>query len=143
MNLNNSNFNNLNNKNNNNNRTLTKGQQILKERHEKEVKDFVVKISVFLFAFVCVLCAAYTYMAPKSAVISSDGTISKRQYKLIENGMTYPEVVDIIGREGTKTISNKTIVLNETYEWKNQNGSRMNVNFQEGKVIAKGQSRLK
>ena len=61
----------------------------------------------------------------------------------VEEGMTYAQVVEIVGAEGTETgqstLAGTTTVL---YQWANPDSSNMSATFQNGVLIGKTQSRL-
>jgi hypothetical protein len=70
--------------------------------------------------------------------------VTMEEFKKIKNGMTYEEVVKIIGFEGTEMSSTeiggiKTIM----YSWQNDDGSNMNAMFQNNKLNTKAQFGLK
>jgi len=73
------------------------------------------------------------------------------EYNQIENGMSYRQVVGIIGAEGEEMSRNKiegvpgVVETTETvmYQWKNNNGSNMNAMFQNDKLMQKAQFGLK
>ena len=60
------------------------------------------------------------------------------EYESIEYGLTYKEVVEIMGAEGkvnaTNTRGPPTIT---TYDWVNDNGDRANITFSSGRVTVK------
>lgn len=72
-------------------------------------------------------------------------------YQRIQNGMSYSQVVAIIGAEGEEMSRNKmdgvpgVMASIETvmYQWVNSNGSNMNAMFQNNKLIQKAQFGLK
>ncbi len=73
------------------------------------------------------------------------------EYKRIKNGMSYSEVVQIIGDEGEEMSRNKMdgvpgvmeSIETVMYQWVNNNGSNMNAIFQNNKLIQKAQFGLK
>ena len=73
------------------------------------------------------------------------------EYKQIKNGMSYRQVVKIIGAEGEEISSNKMdgvpgvmkSLVTVMYQWVNNNGSNMNAMFQNDKLIQKAQLGLK
>ncbi|MFD1424671.1 DUF3862 domain-containing protein [Laceyella tengchongensis] len=80
---------------------------------------------------------------PEPAVKEND-EVTMEEFKKIKNGMTYEEVVKIIGFEGTEMSSTeiggiKTIM----YSWQNDDGSNMNAMFQNNKLNTKAQFGLK
>ena len=80
---------------------------------------------------------------PEPAVKEND-EVTMEEFNKIKNGMTYEEVVKIIGFEGTEMSSSeiggiKTIM----YSWQNDDGSNMNAMFQNNKLNTKAQFGLK
>lgn len=73
------------------------------------------------------------------------------EYKQIKNGMSYNNVVSVIGAEGEEMSRNKmdgvpgVMASIETimYQWVNKNGSNMNAMFQNDKLMQKAQFGLK
>lgn len=72
-----------------------------------------------------------------------DTIVTKEEFDAVESGMTYEEVVEIIGFEGELNsqadIGMGSKYITEIYSWSNLFGSNMNVTFQGGKVISKAQ----
>lgn len=75
---------------------------------------------------------------------STDVTITKAAYKKIKPGMTYQDVVKIVGGEGELTSSSKVAgYTTKTYTWYGSDlGSNAEVTFQNGKVQSKAQAGL-
>ena len=82
-------------------------------------------------------------------IIASEGTISLEEFNKIEIGMTYEQVCNIIGGEGTL---NSALDLEigdeyktELYSWTGDGaiGANANITFQGGKVMSKAQFGLK
>lgn len=82
-------------------------------------------------------------------VIDSEASISLEEFNKIETGMTYEEVCDIVGGEGTLGSSVDIGVgaeyKTDIYQWTGDGsiGANANVTFQGGKVISKAQIGLK
>ncbi|SIT08062.1 DUF3862 domain-containing protein [Kroppenstedtia eburnea] len=81
---------------------------------------------------------------PKKEEPKKDNEVTKAEYDQIKNGMSYQEVVNIIGFEGEENSQNeiggtKTIM----YTWMNPDGSNMNAMFQNDKLVQKAQFGLK
>ncbi len=81
---------------------------------------------------------------PKASEQSAGVTMAN--FNRLETGMTYSQVVEILGKEGEELSSNdiagyKTVM----YKWDGEAGwgSNMNVMFQNGKLISKSQFGLK
>lgn len=79
--------------------------------------------------------------------LSSAPTISLSQYNQIQPGMSYSQVVAIIGTSGTEMSSNRIegvpgvmeSIETVMYSWQNEDGSNMNAMFQNGSLISKAQ----
>lgn len=89
----------------------------------------------------------YTAVVP-SATAKPDTTISMSEFERIETGMTYDEVVEIVGTDGELSTSVDMFgsdLKTEMYIWHGNGvtGSNANVTFQGGKVVAKSQVGLK
>lgn len=81
-----------------------------------------------------------------ATTIKKEEKLNLEKFNKIETGMTYKQVVEIIGEEGTvlseAEIANiKTVI----YSWYGEGniGANANVTFQNGKVTAKAQFGLK
>lgn len=80
--------------------------------------------------------------SPGSTDSGSGLTMDK--YNQIKNGMSYQEVKDIIGREGTQTMSSGEGKYKvESYKWEGDNYQFISVVFMGGKVNSKVQANLK
>ncbi|HSU17650.1 MAG TPA: DUF3862 domain-containing protein [Longimicrobium sp.] len=66
--------------------------------------------------------------------------VTAAEFAMIQDGMTYQQVVGIIGAPGDQ-LSASSIAGYRTvmYSWTNSNGSNMNAMFQNGKLIQKAQ----
>lgn len=89
----------------------------------------------------------YTASSP-NATAKPDTTISMSEFERIETGMTYDEVVEIVGTDGELSTSVDMFgseLKTEMYVWRGNGsiGSNANVTFQGGTVIAKSQVGLK
>lgn len=77
--------------------------------------------------------------------ISRNITIEK--YNKISTGMSYQEVVSVMGEPGKEMASTSTpavpgimpSISHSIYGWQNSDGSNMSVQFQNGKSIGKAQ----
>lgn len=77
--------------------------------------------------------------------------VTKIEYIQIRHGMSYSEVVSIIGSRGEETASNRMegvpgvmeSVYTVMYSWQNRDGSNMNAMFQNDKLVNKAQFGLK
>ena len=91
----------------------------------------------------------YSSLRPPPSIATQRKIITVSQFKQIQHGMTYDEVVGIIGIEGILEGTSKVqddfgnVVHLETYSWKNGSfGGFMDVTFQNGRVGMKTQHRL-
>lgn len=81
----------------------------------------------------------------------SQPTVSLREYQQIANGMSYSDVIQIIGAPGTESSRNHMdgvpgVMLSidtVSYDWINSDGSNMNAMFQNGSLVQKAQFGLK
>ena len=98
-----------------------------------------------------VAAAAVPATAPEAAPVAPPehrhglfgGHLSWRKYEQITDGMSYQQVVDIIGREGNEMSSagegsDRSVV----FSWENFSGSNAIITFQGDAVVAKAQSGL-
>jgi hypothetical protein len=71
-------------------------------------------------------------------------SVTKAMYEAIQTGMTYAEVVRIIGRSGEEMsrveLGGHVTVM---YMWQNGDGGNMNVMIQNGQVVSKAQFGLR
>jgi hypothetical protein len=73
--------------------------------------------------------------------------LTLKKYNRIQTGMSYTEVTNIIGYDGTEMSRNKmdaipgfsNEVITIMYMWQNNNGSNMNAIFQNDKLVQKAQ----
>ena len=123
----------------------------------KDQRNFFVKHKVITFLLIVIILGVIVGASgngnQSDNIVSTGTTTVQKQEKLnlekfnkIETGMTYNQVVEIIGEEGTvlseTEIANiKTII----YSWYGEGsiGANANVTFQNGKVTAKAQFGLK
>ena len=106
---------------------------------------------IFSFIIICIGVAAAIGTNDRiqkdvSGVSDESEYITMEEYKKIENGMTYEEVVEIVGSEGelsaNSSVSGYTTSI---YTWYGNGvaGSNANVTFQNGKATGKAQVGLK
>lgn len=71
-------------------------------------------------------------------------TITLAQFNQIQNGMTYQQVVQIIGRQGTVISENNIVDIHTImYQWEAGFMANMNAMFQNDKLMQKAQFGLK
>lgn len=92
------------------------------------------------FLFSIVLCL----MLLSQPVLAATG-VTMSGFKQLQNGMTYSEVVEILGQEGEELSSGKIgDIETAIYTWKaGFLGANMNAMFQDNKLITKAQIGLK
>lgn len=121
----------------------------------KDQRNFFIKHKVITFMLIVIFSMVIIGINEnKNGELITTGTeatqkhekLNLEKFNKIETGMTYEQVVTIIGEEGTvlseSEISNiKTII----YSWygKGSIGANANITFQNGKVISKAQFGLK
>ncbi len=65
---------------------------------------------------------------------------TRAEFGRISEGMTYEQVVSILGTSGELLISNEIDGIKTlTYSWKNASGSNINAIFQNGKLVQRVQ----
>ena len=76
--------------------------------------------------------------------------VTMENYNRLKTGMTYPQVVRILGKEGTELASNEIAGIKTVmYQWDGDglvagiSGANMNAMFQNGKLIQKAQLGLR
>jgi Beta-lactamase inhibitor (BLIP) len=82
--------------------------------------------------------------SPSTSSSSSSGGLTKAKYDQLKNGMTYKEVVNVLGKEGEETSSSevgKTTI--RTMKWQGENYAYVFVNFTNDKMTFKSQANLK
>ena len=123
----------------------------------KDQRNFFVKHKFITFLLVVIVLgvivgASGNSNKPDNSVSAGITTVQKQEklnlekFNKIETGMTYDQVVEIIGEEGT-VLSESEIANIKTaiYSWYGEGsiGANANVTFQNGKVTAKAQFGLK
>lgn len=115
------------------------------------MKKIVILLLVMVLSVT--LCACSTpndlIKGTSADIINSEASISLEEFNNIETGMTYEQVCDIVGGEGTLSSSVDVGIGEEyktkIYQWTGSGsiGANANVTFQGGKVISKAQVGLK
>jgi len=82
-----------------------------------------------------------------TSVTGSEGTVTLAEFKKIQTGMTYAEVVKIIGGEGTEMsrVDISGVASTVMYGWDGAGsfGANMNATFQGGQLTTKAQFGLR
>jgi len=111
------------------------------ERKENVMKFAMSRLTPFmLFVFAILFIAG-------CGDIGGAKKVTKANYNEIQEGMSYAQVVSIIGSEGEEMASNKMdgvpgvmpSISTKMYSWKNFDGSNMNAMFQNDRLIQKAQ----
>lgn len=99
---------------------------------------------VIIFVGIIAIATSGNDMAPTSSQLQEE-KVTMEKFDAIEVGMTYQEVVNIIGEEGTlSTESSYESQSMQIYYWYASNGmSNATISFMNGKVNAKSQIGLK
>lgn len=121
----------------------------------KDQRNFLVKHKFITFILIIIVIGAIAGISGNeinnttqtgTSFVQKKEKLNLEKFNKIETGMTYEEVVEIIGEEGTvlseSEIANiKTII----YSWYGEGsiGANANVTFQNGKAISKAQFGLK
>lgn len=71
------------------------------------------------------------------------GLVTWSKYEQIRPGMTYAEVVEILGKDGVEQGRTGTGSISIHYTWGNTNGTGMAAHFNDGKLSTKSQFGLK
>ncbi|HEY3318929.1 MAG TPA: DUF3862 domain-containing protein [Planctomycetota bacterium] len=99
-----------------------------------------------LFGLIVVGAVLYYFF-----VYGGSDAITKSQFDSVKEGMSYQEVVQIIGSSGTESVSSSMpgvpgvtdTTITKIYSWQNKNGSNAQMTFQNEKLVIKGQFGLK
>lgn len=115
------------------------------QQPEKKSKKGLI-ILICIIAFIAIVAIVASNSGEKGGI--KDTTISMSEFNQIKTGMSYSEVVNIIGTGG-ELMSEVDIGYSEyatrIYTWKGNGtaGSNANVTFQGGKVVSKAQIGLR
>lgn len=113
----------------------------------RKMKSPILRILIGCIILIIGIASLATDMSEMTSNQSETAETSKitlEKFNQIQTGMTYQEVVDIIGEEGT--VLSETDIMNDEqykttmYYWYGEDGiSNANVTIQGGKVISKAQ----
>jgi hypothetical protein len=117
----------------------------------EQKKSLIMFVLVFVFCLMLVGCGNPNQLIKGTSadIIQSDASMSLAEFNKIQTGMTYQEVQDIVGGEGTLSssvdIGMGSEYKTEIYQWTGDGsiGANANVTFQGGKVMSKAQIGLK
>lgn len=128
--------------------------------HSEEKKPIYKKWWFWLIIIIVVIAIAtsqgtntntaeQTSTNSESSTTIKDTKINLEEFNKVETGMTYEQVVEIVGTEGT-VMSESDITGNGQYKttiysWEGEGslGANANITFQAGKVVSKAQFGLK
>lgn len=119
---------------------------------EKERIPFYKKTMFWILAFIIIICIAIVNGGENVQEIDSndiaaknDNKITLEEFNQIQTGMTYDEIIKIVGGEGT-VLSETNIGNSEQYHtiiymWEGSGslGANANVTIQGGKAVSKAQ----
>ena len=108
---------------------------------EKKKGSCLTKVlGVFIF-FIGLFIAIGAFLSMESSDSSEKECISMEEFSEIKTGMSYDEVIEIIGCEGELSSEVSVVdITSELYIWYGSDGiSNANVTFSNGKVMAKAQ----
>ncbi len=80
---------------------------------------------------------------PKPASTAKKGAVTMENYKKVKNGMSYEEVVEILGEGEEISSTNVAGYSTSSYMWKPGTFSNVTLTFQNNKLISKFQMGLK
>lgn len=115
-------------------------------------KIFAITVSAFMLVSLlggCGITPNDVLKGTDADIIDSEASITLEEFNKIETGMTYDQVCEIVGGNGTLGSS---VDMNmgseyktEIYQWTGSGsiGANANVTFQGGKVVMKAQAGLK
>ena len=115
------------------------------------MKRLIVLTMVVVFCFAFAGCSTPNDLIKGTGadIIGSEASISLEEFNKIETGMTYSQVCEIVGGEGTLgssvDVGMGAQYKTEIYQWTGSGtiGANANVTFQGGKVVSKAQAGLK
>ncbi len=108
----------------------------------------IVRIIVGVFAGLVILGVVGALLTPTDRAgvgivqnpLAAAPVITRAEYGRIQTGMTYEQVVEVIGVGGVELSRNQIgDLVTVMYSWTNENGSNMNAMFQKGELIQKAQ----
>lgn len=110
------------------------------------MKKFLTAVAVLIISaiFFCGCDANSLTRKTDADIIKSEATISLTEFNSIETGMSYEQVCEIVGGEGTLGSNvdiGEAAYKTEIYQWTGEGsiGANANVTFQGGKVVSKAQ----
>ena len=120
-------------------------------KHQRQHVSPLVAVLLILFAALAVWFVVT--QKPFRSPVRSDGryvapapigapppVVTRSEYERIREGMTYRQVVEIIGANGEEqSRSNLAGITTVMYSWMNANGSNMNAIFQNDQLVQKAQ----
>ena len=115
------------------------------------MKKLIILTMVVVFCLAFAGCSSPNDLIKGTGadIIGSEASISLEEFNKIETGMTYAQVCEVVGGEGTLgssvDVGMGAQYKTEIYQWTGSGsiGSNANVTFQGGKVVSKAQAGLK
>jgi hypothetical protein len=109
---------------------------VIEQPKKKASWAWYVIITVLIFGSICVCL--------NMSNLGSNPVVTMDKFNKIQSGMSYQQVVNIIGKQGEESsrvdVSGYNTVL---YMWQNGDGTNMNAMFQNDKLVSKAQFGLK
>lgn len=113
-------------------------EALRQERAELTAKQNRRLVYLFGGVIICVVILIAALMAPFNAGKSEGYTAG--QYQRLETGMSYQQVVSLLGDEGEVVSGSSDTV--QTFIWSNEDGSNITVTFVDDEVSAFNQKGL-
>ena len=113
-------------------------EALRQERAELAAKQNRRLVYLFGGVIICVVILIAALMAPFNAGKSEGYTYG--QYQRLETGMSYQQVVSLLGDEGEVVSGSSDTV--QTFIWSNEDGSNITVTFVDDEVSAFNQKGL-
>jgi hypothetical protein len=101
-----------------------------------------------IFGIIVLVIVVIRFGVPIIDLRSDDPVVTLVKFDQLRNGMTYEEIVEIVGEEGAAVSDSSPEAEQDgdtrtlVFEWKNGDLSGMKISFKDGKLIEKSQTEL-
>lgn len=115
----------------------------IKKKEKMKKRNLIVSITSMVIIIVLVLC--YSFSRMQKSNISNDAKLNIDNYNQIQIGMSYYEVVEILGKsKGASILSNENRNIEmHNHKWANKGNTKdIMIMFKNNKVYSKGQAGL-